>query len=123
MLQTVYDNLEPGQRFVASIANPLLPPQPVVEQRKYGFSSRLLDDTLHEGARLRGTLYLGANTVEFDFYWLPWAAYEEAFQTVGFRSWNIEPYLIPPDSERKYGEGFWDEYIATPSVIHFICQK
>lgn len=58
MAQTVYDNLGPGQHFVASIANPLLPPQPVVDHRKYGFSFRLLDETLHEGARLRGTLYL-----------------------------------------------------------------
>lgn len=27
-----------------------------------------LDETLREGARLRGTLILGGNTVEFDFY-------------------------------------------------------
>src|SRR4051794_1360167 len=45
------------------------PPRPVIDQRKYGFGSRLLDETLHEGARLRGTLYFGASTVEFDFYW------------------------------------------------------
>ena len=53
----------------------------------------------------------------------PWTTYEEAFRTVGFRSWKIEPYLIPPDLVRKYNEGFWDEYIAAPSVIHFTCQK
>jgi hypothetical protein len=82
-----------------------------------------VDEPLEEGARLRGTLFLGENTVEFDFYWLPWAAYEEAFRTIGFRSWKIEPYLIPPELERKYGEGFWDEYIATPSGIHITCQK
>src|SRR5689334_18853868 len=56
MAQTVYDNLKPGQHFVASIANVLQPPQPVVDHRKYGFSFRLLDETLREGARLRGTL-------------------------------------------------------------------
>lgn len=123
MVQTVYDNLEPGQPFVASIANPLQPPQPVVEQRKYGFSYRLLDETLHEGTRLRGTLYLGANTVEFDFYWWPWEAYEAAFRTAGFRACTIEPFLIPPDSDEKRGEGFWDEYAAAPSAMHIICQK
>jgi ubiquinone/menaquinone biosynthesis C-methylase UbiE len=123
MVQTVYDNLKPGQHFVGSIANLLQPPQPILDQRKYGFSYRLVDETLHEGARLRGTLFFGENTVEFDFYWLPWAAYEEAFRTVGFRSWKIEPYLIPPESEHKYGEGFWDEYIARPSGLHITCQK
>ena len=123
MVRTAYDNLEPGQHFVASIANLLHPPQPVFDQRKYGFSYRLLDETLHEGARLRGTLFLGERTVDFDFHWLPWEAYEEAFDTVGFRSWKIEPFLVPPESERQRGEGFWDEYIATPSAMHITCRK
>jgi ubiquinone/menaquinone biosynthesis C-methylase UbiE len=131
MVRTVYDNLKPGQHFVASIANILQPPQPLFDQRKYGFSFRLIDETLHEGARLRGTLYLGEKTVEFDFYWLPWEAYEEAFRTVGFRSWKIEPFLIPPDSARKIppdsarkrGEGFWEEYLARPSGMHITCHK
>ncbi|HEX5726044.1 MAG TPA: class I SAM-dependent methyltransferase [Longimicrobiaceae bacterium] len=123
MVRTIYDNLEPGQHFVGSNANPLQPPQPIIDQRKYGLRYELMDETLHEGATLRATLFLGENTVEFDFYWLPWTAYEEAFRTVGFRSWKVEPYLIPPDSERKYGEGFWDEYIAAPSVVHITCQK
>lgn len=123
MARTVHENLEAGQPFVASIANPLLPPRPVVDHRQYGFSFRLLDESLHEGARLRGTLYLGANTVEFDFYWWSWATYEEAFRTAGFRSCTIEPFLIPPDAENRRGEGFWDEYIAAPSAMHVICRK
>jgi SAM-dependent methyltransferase len=123
MVQTVYDNLKPGQYFVASNANPHQPPQPILDHRKYGLMERLVDEPLHEGSRICVTLFLGEKTVEFDIYWIPWATYEEAFRSVGFRSWKIEPYLIPPDVERKYGEGFWDEYIATPSVIHFTCQK
>ena len=123
MVRTAHENLEPGQHFVASVANLLQPPRPVLDQRKYGFSHRLLDETLHEGARLRGTLFLGENTVEFDFHWLPWEAYEEVFRTVGFRSWKIEPFLVPPDSDQKRGPGFWDEYLATPSAMHIICRK
>jgi toxoflavin synthase len=123
MVRTVYDNLQPGQHFVGSNANPLLPPQPVIDQQKYGLKYTAVDASLHEGSTLRATLFLGEHTVEFDFYWLPWEAYEEAFRTVGFRSWRIEPYLIPPDSEQRYGEGFWDEYVAVPSVVHIICQK
>jgi len=123
LVRTVYDNLKPGQQFVASIANILQPPQPVFDQRKYGFSFRLMDETLHEGAKLRGTLFLGEQTVEFDFYWLPWEAYEQAFRSVGFRSWNIEPFLIPPDAERQRGEGFWAEYLARPSGLHITCWK
>jgi hypothetical protein len=123
MAQTVYDNLKPGQQFVASIANVLQPPQPVVDHRKYGFSFRLLDETLHEGVRLRGTLYLGERTVDFDFHWLPWEAYEEAFRVAGFSSWKIAPFLIPPHSDQTRGEGFWDEYIAAPSAMHITCHK
>lgn len=123
MARTVHDNLAPGGHFVASIANPLRPPQPVIDNRKYGFSFRLVDETLHEGARLRGTLFLGEKTVEFDFHWWPWEVYEEAFRTAGFSSWKIEPFLIPPDSEHKRGEGFWDEYVGAPSAVHIICQK
>jgi ubiquinone/menaquinone biosynthesis C-methylase UbiE len=123
MARTAYDNLKPGQHFVASIANILQPPEPVFDQRKYGFSFRLLDETLHEGARLRGTLFLGESTVEFDFHWLPWAAYEEAFAAVGFRSWSVEPFLVPPDSDPTRGEGFWDEYVARPSGLHITCHK
>ena len=123
MVRTVYDNLKPSQFFVASIANVLQPPQPIFDQRKYGFSFRLMDEALHEGARLRGTLFLGQNTVEFDFHWLPWEAYEEAFRTVGFRSWKIEPFLIPPEAERTRGEGFWDEFIRTPSAMHITAHK
>lgn len=123
MMRTVYDNLEPGRQLVASITNPLLPPRPVVDQRKYGFSYRLLDETLQEGARLRGTLYLGANTVDFDFHWWPWEVYEEAGRAAGFRSCRIEPFLIPRESEHQRGEGFWDEHVAAPSAMHVICQK
>ena len=123
LVRTAYDNLKPGQPFVASIANILQPPQPSFDQRKYGFSFRLMEETLHEGASLRGTLFLGEQTVEFDFYWLPWDAYQEAFRAVGFRSWTIEPFLIPPDSERERGEGFWDEYLARPSGLHITCHK
>lgn len=123
LVRTAYDNLKPGQHFVASIANILQPPQPVFDQRKYGFSFRLMDETLHEGARLRGTLFLGQRTVEFDFHWLPWEAYEQAFRTVGFRSWKIEPFLIPPDSEPKRGKGFWDEFLDRPSGMHITCHK
>lgn len=123
MARTVYDNLAPGRHFVASIANPLQPPRPIVEQRKYGFSYRLLDDTLHEGANLRGTLYLGAKVVEFDFYWWSWATYEESFRAAGFRSCTIDPFLIPPDSRHGRGEGFWNEYAAAPCAMHIICHK
>ena len=42
---------------------------------------------------------------------------------MGFRARKMEPYVIPPDLERKYGEGFWDEYIATPAAVHFTCYK
>jgi 2-polyprenyl-3-methyl-5-hydroxy-6-metoxy-1,4-benzoquinol methylase len=123
MAQTVYDNLKPGQLFVASNINPHHLHPPFLDNRKYGFTSRLVDDPLREWSKIRFTLFDGDKTVEFDTYWIPWTTYEEVFQTVGFRSWKVEPYLIPPDLERKYGEGFWDEYTAAPSLIHFTCQK
>lgn len=118
MARTIHDNLVPGGHFVASIANPLRPPRPVIDNRKYGFSFRLLDEALREGSSLRGTLFLGEKTVEFDFHWWPWEVYEEAFRTAGFSSWKIEPFLVPPGSEVKRGEGFWDEYVAAPSAVH-----
>jgi SAM-dependent methyltransferase len=123
MARTVYDNLRPGQPFVASIANPLQPPQPVVDHRKYGWSYRLLDETLREGANLRGTLYLGQNIVEFDFYWWSWDTYQEAFRAAGFSACTIEPFLVPPDAENRRGEGFWDDYAAAPSAMHILCRK
>ncbi|WP_420130477.1 class I SAM-dependent methyltransferase [Longimicrobium sp.] len=123
MARTVHDNLRPGQRFVASIANPLQPPQPVVDHRKYGWSYRLMDETLREGANLRGTLYLGQTVVEFDFHWWSWDTYEEAFRTAGFSACTIEPFLVPPDSDEKRGVGFWDEYLAAPSAMHIICER
>ncbi|HEX6746973.1 MAG TPA: class I SAM-dependent methyltransferase [Longimicrobium sp.] len=123
MARTIYDNLEPGQHFVTGNANPLLPAQPTRDLSKYGVRHDLVGETLHEGSTLHATLFLGDRTVEFDFSWLPWEAYEEAFRTVGFRSWKIEPYLIPPELEEKYGKGFWDDYIATPAVLNIICQK
>ncbi|HEX6039213.1 class I SAM-dependent methyltransferase [Longimicrobium sp.] len=123
MARTVYDNLQPGQTFVASIANPLQPPRPVVDHRKYGWSYRLLDETLREGANLRGTLYLGATVVEFDFFWWSWDTYEEAFRAAGFSECRIEPFLVPPDPDGKRGSGFWDEYLAAPSAMHVICRK
>lgn len=38
-------------------------------------------------------------------------------------SCRIEPFLIPPDSDEKRGEGFWDEYVAAPSAMHVICRR
>ena len=65
IVRTAYENLKPGQHFVATIAALLQPGQAGGGQRKYGFTYRLVDETLHEGARLRGTLFLGENTVEY----------------------------------------------------------
>jgi SAM-dependent methyltransferase len=123
MVQTAYDNLKTGQHFVAAVINPHLPPRPLVGHQKYGFSYRLEGESLQEGSRLRATLFVGKQTVEFDIYWQPWAAYEEVFRTVGFRSWRIEPYQLPPEAERTFGEGFWNEFIAAPSALHITCRK
>ena len=123
MVQTVYDNLKPGECFVAST------PIHISHRNRYSIigntgswsalwtspSTRGRESALHFSSERRRW----SSTSTGD----PWATYEEAFRTVGFRSCKIEPYLVPPDVERKYGEGFWDEYIATPSVIHFTCQK
>lgn len=123
MVQTVYDNLKSGQHFVASNINPLKPPQPLHEHGKYGLRIRAMDEPLHEGTTIRVQLLLGEKTVEFDIYWTDWTTYEGVFRTVGFRSWKLEPFLIPTELARKYDEDFWDVYLATPSVIHFSCQK
>jgi SAM-dependent methyltransferase len=123
MVRTIYDNLKPGQHFVTTVPNILEPAHLLADHPRYGFGIRLVDESLREGARLRGTLVLGEHKVEFDFYWLPWEAYEEAFRTVGFPSWKAEPFLIPPDAEHRRGAGFWDEYVAAPSAIQIICQK
>lgn len=123
MVQTVYDNLKPGQLFVASNLNPLQPPHPLLGHRKYGLIVRAMDESLPEGSTIRVQLFLGEKTVEFDIYWTHWATYEDAFRTVGFRAWKLEPYVIPPEVERQYEAGFWDEFRAAPPVIHFSCQK
>ena len=123
MVQTIYDNLKPGQHFVASNVNPRQPPRPIIDHRKYGHIYRLMDEPLREWSVIRVTLSCEQRTVEFDIYWIDWATYEDAFRTVGFRSWKIEPYLVPREVEGKYGDGFWDEYLSSPSVIHFSCQK
>lgn len=59
-----------------------------------------------EGTNLCGTLHSGANTVEFDSLLVTLGVYEEAFRTGGFNSSMIDPFLIPPDSNEKRGEGF-----------------
>ena len=123
MVQTVYDNLKPGQVFVASNHNPRLPPQPCIDHKQYGVTTRLVDAPLHEGATLRVTVGLGEKTVEFSTYWHPWSTYEAAFRTVGFRTWQMAPYVISPALARKYGADFWDAYLATPAAVHFICHK
>ena len=91
MVRTVYDNLKPGQLFVASNLNPQQPPQPLIDHGQYGLTLRLMDEPLRAWSTIRVTLLLGAKTVEFDIYWTPWATYEDAFRTVGFRAWKMEP--------------------------------
>jgi 2-polyprenyl-3-methyl-5-hydroxy-6-metoxy-1,4-benzoquinol methylase len=123
MVQTVYDNLKPGQRFVASNLNPDRPPQPLLDYARYGHTLRLVDPPLRAWSPIHTTLFLGATTVEFDIYWAPWRTYEAVFRRVGFRTWTREPYIIPPALTHMYGEGFWDAYLAAPSLVHIICQK
>jgi len=71
MVQTVYDNLQPDQRFVASNLNPDQPPQPFLDYARYGHTLRLVDAPLREWSTIHTTLRLGAKTVEFDIYWTP----------------------------------------------------
>jgi toxoflavin synthase len=46
IVRTVYDNLKPGQLFVASNLNPQQPPQPLIDHGQYGLTLRLMDEPL-----------------------------------------------------------------------------
>ncbi|NSL86117.1 class I SAM-dependent methyltransferase [Chitinophaga solisilvae] len=123
MVQSIYDNLKPGQLFIGSNLNPQLPPYPSLEPEGHQFIYEMPASPLKEGATIHVTLLGDGEAVTIDAWWHSWDTYQEAFRRAGFRSWALEPYLIPEEETAKYPPGFWDSYIAAPWVIQFICSK
>jgi len=123
MLRAVFSVLAPGGIFIASLPDPGVPSTPDGSLEKYGYECRPADRLLREFSRIHAKLSGGGTVMEYDYFWVPWETYEEAFRAVGFSSWRREPWIVPRELEQQAPEGFWDEYSAAPALTHFICRR
>jgi len=122
MLRAAFDLLAPGGVFIASLPDPetAAPTSPDGFLEKYGYEMRPADTPLREFSRIHARLSGGGTVMAYDYFWVPWATYEEAFRAAGFSSWRREPWVVPPELEQRWPPGFWDEYSAALSLAHFI---
>jgi len=125
MCQTAYDNLKPGERFIAVNCNleakgAEYPPDAF---KQYGCSSIQVSQPLQEGAVIKITMAAGGEEVQFDNYYLSKETYEWAIRTAGFKTINWHKLILPPEIEQEDGKDFWEFFIEAFPTILIECEK
>ena len=125
MCRRAHENLKPGGRFIALNNN--VPKWPELDGKrfeKYGITWQSMSEPLQEGDTMRLSLVVGENRVEFDNYFLPWSAYQWAFETAGFQSVEVQDALpLSPELEQQLGREHWAYLLEHPTFIIIECRK
>lgn len=115
--------IRPGGRFVTLTTNPALYEfEQIPDYRKYGFQIRL-DETVHEGASIELTAFLGDDSLVIQNYYLPIEAYEEALRDAGFHNVEIHMPELSPGPESTDEGGYWNDYLNYPPAIVIECVR
>lgn len=115
--------LRPGGRFVTFTTNPDLYHFPVrPNYRKYGFEVTLADQVA-EGAPILWTIHLADASLDIENYYLPFSAYEAAFQDAGFREFGVHQPELSPSVESDGDRQFWADFLAAPPAILIDCVR
>jgi hypothetical protein len=107
---------------VTITTNPDLYTQPLTDCRKYGYDVKLADH-VYEGAPITWTIYLEDSFFEIENYYLPIAAYEEAFHAAGFRDFAVHPLELSPNPDGTDDRDYWAEFFKCPPAIMIDCAK
>lgn len=122
MCQTAYDNLKPGQRFVAINDNAGEGARRPDAFKPYGFSY-VPPETFEEGALINLTLDMGYDQLQLDFNYLSRDSYNWALTTAGFKLVEWHKLSLPPDVAEQDSPGYWDFFFEISPVIMIECQK
>ena len=124
MCQTVYDNLNPGQRFLTVCGNPDTkePGYPLDGLKKYGYLVEV-PQPLQEGSIISVTAFTNEEKVQFNTHYFSRATTEWALTTAGFKTVTWYKLLLPPEIEQEDGREFWEFHLETSSAIIIEAQK
>jgi len=115
--ETIYNNLKPNGKFVGINDNPGNSPQFFNLYKKYGFKKESSKDR-KEGSPITYTFFnKDGTTFSLDNYYHSLETYEEAFNTVGFSSFQWKNLTLSEKSLEDYNSDYWRQFLNHPPII------
>lgn len=118
MVQATYNNLKPNGRLVALTINPDITKKHYTAAEKFHIYI-YADDSLQDGTPFK--VILSNPGQEDDIHLLPyyWSkeTYEKILKKAGFQKIKWYPMIVAEEGIEKYGESYWQEYLAVPHII------
>ncbi len=124
MVIIIYEQLKPNGSFYSmndNVYGGLNDSYNNERHKKYSFMKELSE--LREGTPIRFTNYYDIDKPSkssYYNYYLPPAAYEEAFAKCGFKSFKWVPVQCDPEAENR---AFYDDLLKYPHIIGIIAEK
>jgi len=120
MCRGIYQNLQPGGRFVTVVDNLEFNPAGP-HHAKYGFMVNQRVDA-PEGSTVALVFLTEPPVMIHTKYWTR-ATYEGALAEAGFRTIVWERLQPSPEAEAQFGREFWEDYLRNPPSHLLHCEK
>jgi len=122
-VKSIYDNLNPGGKFVGINDNPGNAPEFYKKYKKYGFQ-KAGPKQRKEGDAITYTFFNeDGSSFDVNNYYLSLETYEEVFLEVGFSSFQWTTLKISEKSKEKYSLDFWRTFLNHPPIIGIEASK
>jgi hypothetical protein len=116
MSRTIYHNLKPGGRLVSITLNPNIAENDLSLYRKYGLKMAA-PNGLQDGATFKATIELADGSIELSTYFWGQETYESKLRQAGFREIRWHSYQVSEEGLKKYGEDYWQLFLARPYTM------
>jgi ubiquinone/menaquinone biosynthesis C-methylase UbiE len=122
MGRTIYNNLNPGGRFVSVNNNPEQPPDTFPICTKYGFSKNTTRP-LVEGAVITYHFFRRGQQFRIKNYYLSRETHERVFKQLGFKDFRWKNIEVSSAGIQIYGEKYWRDFLEFKPIIGIVCSK
>jgi hypothetical protein len=123
MCSAIYNNLKPNGRLVALTSNPDITEKHATALAKYNVRMNL--NAIQNGTPIELILLNPAQSSPIrilNYYWSK-EMYEGMLKKVGFQKIEWHTVLVSEEGIKEYGEGYWQEYLASPHIAVVECYK
>lgn len=124
MFSVVFKNLKDSGRLVALTVNPSVPASYFTAPNKHGVYPEA-NGPIQDGTPIKIKLRYNTQDRDIDlinYYWSK-ETYDSCLREIGFKQIKWHKMDVSREGIEKYGEGYWQDYLASPHTIVLECNK